>query len=192
LIDAQLATISAIVKLPNLPLEYSATLVRSDGYVIRNFQRSDRRRGEGEFAGAICDIVIARGDLGVLWSWQPGNRWREQTIDWRTISSAGDPSDDLFWKEIGPAEIDGDRCSQYRGFADESCNAMREERFILPCGIRRRVTTYRLDGSVGIVIDCRDISLKPPALTLFELPAGADVQRLRPRSKRASEKMDGI
>lgn len=164
------------VHLPPLPKEYSASVIRSDGDRSRVYLRGDRRRVETEFSNRQRHVVIARGDLGVGWLWQNADPWLETPMDWELVSGDVDPSTALDWKEHGSANVDGETCIHFRGFADDG--TMQEECFVLPSGIRRRMITYRTDGGVGIVVDCVDVELGPPAVELFDLPKNADVQRI--------------
>src|SRR5439155_25117825 len=110
------------VRLPPLPTEYSATIVRSDGDRSRIFVRSDRRRIEMNFQNGHRHVVIARGDLGVGWIWQNADPWIETAIDWQMISGDADPSTALSWQEIGHLDIDGQTCKHFKGLGGESCD----------------------------------------------------------------------
>ena len=171
--------------LPELPAEYSASLVRSDSDRTRIFLCSDRRRVETEFENGQCHIVIARGDLGVAWVWQNSDPWLETPLDWRAVSAVADPSLALSWRMVGVAEIEGQPCRQFVGTLDESGDHIEQECFVLANGIRRRTVTYCTDGTIGIVIDCLDAMVGQPPLEVFELPAGAEVLRSRRRSSKA-------
>jgi hypothetical protein len=161
-----------------LPDEYSATIIRSDGDRSRVFLRSDRRRVETDFRNGRRHIVIARGDLGLGWIWQNADPWLETAMDWQMVSGDADPSTALSWQEVGHYEIDGQACTHFKGFGANSPARPQEECFVLPSGIRRREITYRKDGTVGIIVDCVDVELRPPPLGVFELPPDAEVRRI--------------
>jgi len=175
------------MKLPALPAEYSASLVRSDGDRSRIALRSDRRRVETEFKNGQRHIVITRGDLGVGWIWQNFDPWLETPLDLRAVAAVADPSLGLSWRAVGDIEIDGQVCRHFVGSQVESGGTV-QDCFVLPNGIRRRTVTYCADGTVGLTIDTVDATVGPPPLDVFDLPAGAAVLRV---GRRRSEGRGG-
>ncbi|MDB5327808.1 MAG: hypothetical protein JWM57_3377 [Phycisphaerales bacterium] len=131
-----------------------------------------------DFQNGQQHVMIARGDLGIGWIWQNAEPWLETPMDWQMVSGDVDLWSALAWQEAGQFDIDGETCLCFKGFGAGSCEKPQEECFVLPSGIRRRVITYRTDGGVGIIVDCVDLKLGPPPLSIFELPPDARVQRL--------------
>lgn len=162
------------------PPEYSLTIVHADGGRSRILMRKDRRRVEGS-EGGHSTFVIARGDLGVIWSRQPGGLWIEMPVDQRLFSSQLELTLVTEWKEIGPAEVEGEPCTLYHGF--DADGSLLEACYVLPSGIRRREIRYRRDGTVGGVSECVDIVVGPPPLEHFELPPDAKFAGKRRRKR---------
>lgn len=163
-----------------MPKQYSAEIVRSDGYRSRIFTDGVRQRVELHGATGIQSIVISRPDKGVAWSLMPGSTvFYETPFTQQVAQSVLDPSSLLDWQEEGTEQIDGAECVRYRGRYTRPAGAAYELCFVeRASGIRRRKVTFDKAGSERLTVDWRSVTLEPPDPAVFELPQGYSVERL--------------
>jgi hypothetical protein len=175
--------------LPQRPMQYSATVVRSDDEPAGSvYADGPKDRQETHFLDGRIEILISRRDKGVAWALVPEAKTYSQfkfTDDMakratRFVKWLYD------WKADGTEIIDGRRClrfvGSYRPGAGPSGSAHEIQYFDAKTHMPRRFVTFDLNGKKALTVDYLNVVVGPQPRELFEIPLGYK-RRYRKRTR---------
>lgn len=123
-------------------------------------------------------VMIVRQDLGVAWTFLPGNMYMEVSLegdDGDKPYSAGTSGEGIVeFEELGPAEINGWQTTRYRVVTLEDGEEAEGYFWVTEHWIPVRMELWmRSDHGEKIITELRDLQIRDQPAELFEIPQGA-------------------
>lgn len=162
--------------LPPLPKSYSAEMARSDGDRSLLFVDGWTRRLEFYPKSGQPSIVISRADKRVIWSLSLETKTYSETKMPAGMERAFNPDTLYDWCEDGVEMIDGRMCRRFVGRHREASGPIGDAHEVCfvdaDTGMRRRVLTFDVKGTLALTIDYLNAKVGAPSPDLFEMPEG--------------------
>jgi negative regulator of sigma E activity len=156
-----------------LPKQYAAEIVRSDGEQARIYEDGVKSRAES-FINGRTSIVIKRPDLKLLYDieLEPGTYSTIPLTPEIEQIGASDVEEGFEWEFVGSDTLNSRAVDIYDVYirGDES----RLSRIYLDREnhIRWKQVTFNRFGKEVLIIETRNVTIGPPAASVFELPTG--------------------
>lgn len=154
-------------------------VVRSDGPESIVYRNGENCREDELKNGKIETTVIARGDLGKMWSINHASKsGLEIKMPKQQMAESIDPDADLVFEDAGTVWFEGKNCLCWIGRFPDSHKG-NYHRYLIDEDLQMRVQceSFRADGTLVVSCQRKDISLDPPDPAVFELPSDIKIRR---------------